>query len=91
MWFDNQMIIYHASAVYAWVGRGLTQEIASLHWNGEAQPSWAGRLWTEFLNDRAREGWEFIAAVGVTQVGGGGAFVAGSTGGCVAYFRRQLG
>ncbi|NEQ25572.1 MAG: hypothetical protein F6K28_42230 [Microcoleus sp. SIO2G3] len=55
-----EMVEYRI-AVYTWKGAGLTQEISSLRIDGQEQQEWKGKLWIDFLNQSARDGWEIVA------------------------------
>lgn len=71
----------YRSVAYGWMGRGWTQEISWLRIDGQEQPEWKGKRWTDYLNQSAREGWELAA---VAPLGGGEYPING----VVAYFKR---
>lgn len=76
----------HCSVVYFWQGRGLTQEIQSIHIEGAEPPGWAGKKWTDFLNFMSTQGWELVAVA--SKVNTNFFTKTASTDGLVAYFRR---
>ncbi|NEQ84940.1 MAG: hypothetical protein F6K26_33815 [Moorea sp. SIO2I5] len=71
----------YRSVVYAWKGRGWTQEIKWLRIEGEERPEWKDQLWVKFLTHMAQEKWELVSTA---PLGGG----EGSVYGIVAYFRQ---
>lgn len=76
-------MVEYCSVVYAWVGRGWTQEINWLRIQDEEVLEWKGKYWTDFLNHMAQKQWELAA---VAPMGGGENKVYG----VVAYFKRPI-
>ncbi len=76
-------MLEYCSVVYAWKGRGWTQEIRWLRINGKEVYEWQDKSWTDFLNHMAKEQWELVA---VASLGGGdsGAY------GIISYFKRLI-
>jgi hypothetical protein len=72
----------YCSVVYFWKGRGITQEISCLYRDGEQLVEWRDRLWTEFLEQMAAEGWFLVATVSTVED-----LIEGS--GIAAYFKRS--
>lgn len=70
---------------YIWAGRGYTQEIEIIHYDGEELKEWQGKAWSVFLNHMGEDGWEMVAAKEGYAPGAGSHLNDG-----ILFFKRPL-
>lgn len=71
---------------YVWVGRGYTQEIAIIYYDGQELKEWQGKAWSVFLNYMGEDGWEMVTAKEGYSPGG----TATQLNEGILFFKRRL-
>ena len=79
---QNTFRTEHTYAVYTFIGRGFTQEIDWLRLGKEEQFQWKRKIFTEFLDDMAQQGWTLVSSASLDSEYAEHDYIS--------YFRREV-